>query len=115
MAGIQLSNLDAAKAEIFAQLDAVCRGDFSEDDPRTARAGVISDLCSIPDSQGALESFYLSQAVVGADYSPTDLAELVNEVTAEQVSVIAKSVECDQIFLLKQESDPEDENDDAET
>ena len=113
--GIQLSNLDAAKAEIFAQLDAVCRGDFSEDDLRTARAGVISDLRSIPDSQGALESFYLSQAVVGADYSPTDLAELVNEVTAEQVSAIAKSVECDQIFLLKQESDPEDDNDDAET
>ena len=112
--GIQLSNLDAAKSEIFAQLDAVCRGDFSEDDLCTARAGVISDLRSIPDSQAALESFYLSQAVVGADYSPTALAELVNEVTAEQVSAIAKSVECDQIFLLKQESDPEDENDDAE-
>ena len=113
--GIQLSNLDAAKAEIFAQLDAVCRGDFSEDDLRTAKAGVISDLRSIPDSQGALESFYLSQAVAGADYSPTDLAELVNEVTAEQVTAIAKSVECDQIYLLKQESDPEDENDNAET
>ena len=113
--GIQLSNLDAAKAEIFAQLDAVCRGDFSEDDLRTAKAGVISDLRSIPDSQGALESFYLSQAVVGADYSPTDLAALVNEVTAAQVSEIAKSVECDQIYLLKQESDPEDEHDDAET
>ena len=113
--GIQLSNLDAAKAEIFAQLEAVCRGDFSEDDLRTAKAGVISDLRSIPDSQGALESFYLSQAVAGADYSPTDLAELVNEVTAEQVTAIAKSVECDQIYLLKQESDPEDENDNAET
>ena len=113
--GIQLSKLDAAKAEIFAQLDAVCRGDFSEDDLRTAKAGVISDLRSIPDSQGALESFYLSQAVAGADYSPTDLAELVNEVTAEQVTAIAKSVECDQIYLLKQESDPEDENDNAET
>ena len=113
--GIQLTNLDAAKAEIFAQLDAVCRGDFSEDDLRTAKAGVISDLRSIPDSQGALESFYLSQAVAGADYSPTDLAELVNEVTAEQVIDIAKSVECDQIYLLKQDSSPEEENDNAET
>ena len=112
--GIQLTNLDAAKAEIFAQLDAVCRGDFSEDDLRTAKAGVISDLRSIPDSQGALESFYLSQAVAGADYSPTDLAELVNEVTAEQVIDIAKSVECDQIYLLKQDSSPEEENDNAE-
>jgi predicted Zn-dependent peptidase len=112
--GIQLSNLDAAKSEIFAQLDAVCRGDFSEEDLLTAKAGVISDLHSIPDSQGALESFYLSQAVVGADYSPTDLAALVNEVTAEQVIAIAKSVECDQIYLLKQDSSPEEENDNAE-
>ena len=112
--GIQLSNLDAAKSEIFAQLDAVCRGDFSEEDLLTAKAGVISDLHSIPDSQGALESFYLSQAVVGADYSPTDLAALVNEVTAEQVIAIAKSVECDQIYLLKQDSSPEEEHDNAE-
>jgi hypothetical protein len=52
--------------------------------------------------------------VVGADYSPTDLAALVNEVTAEQVIAIAKSVECDQIYLLKQDSSPEEEHDNAE-
>lgn len=116
--GIQLSNLDAAQKEIFAQLDAVRNGEFSSEDLETAKSGVISDMRSIPDSQGALESFYLSQAIAGADYSPMDMAALVSEITAERVTAIAKSVECDQIYLLKQGSEPEenleDEDDDAE-
>ena len=110
--GIQEANYEAAKNEIFAQLEAVRTGDFSPEDLETAKSGVVSDLRSIPDSQGALEGFYLSQAVAGADYSPTDLAELVTEVTAEQVIAIAKSVDCDQIYLLKPEGGKEE--DDAE-
>ena len=113
--GIQLANYDAAKAEIFAQLDAVRQGNFTAEDLATAKAGVISDLRSVPDSQGALESFYISQAIAGADYSPADLAELVEEVTPERVTAIAKSVECDQIYLLKQgETEPDEEAPDTE-
>ena len=117
--GIHLKNCDAAKNEIFAQLDAVRAGDFTAEELETAKAGVISDLRSTPDSQSALESFYLTQAVTGADFSPADLAELVSEVTAERVTAVAKTVECDQIYLLRQESDtdnnPEEEaEDDAE-
>ena len=117
--GIHLKNCEAAKNEIFAQLDAVRAGDFTAEELETAKAGVISDLRSTPDSQSALESFYLTQAVTGADFSPADLAELVSEVTAERVTAVAKTVECDQIYLLRQESDtddnPEEEaEDDAE-
>ena len=117
--GIHLKNCEAAKSEIFAQLEAVRAGDFTAEDLETAKAGVISDLRSTPDSQSALESFYLTQAVTGADFSPADLAELVSEVTAERVTAVAKTVECDQIYLLRQESDtddnPEEEaEDDAE-
>ena len=118
--GIQPEKYDAAKNEIFSQLDAVIRGDFTEDDLNTAKAGVISDLRSVSDSQGALESFYLSQAIAGTDYGPVELAELVSEVTAEHISAVAGSVECDQIFLLKQNTgsetaeDEENEDDNAE-
>ncbi len=106
--GIQEANCEAAKSEIFAQLDAVRNGDFTDEDLQTAKAGVISDLRSVPDSQTSLESFYLSQSVSGADYGPLELAELVEEVTAEQVKAIASSVECDQIYLLKPQSSEED-------
>ena len=99
--GIQECNYEAAKSEIFRQLEAIRNGDFSEEDLDTAKAGVSSDLRSIPDSQSSMESFFLSQAVSGADYGPQELAELVLEVTPERVASIASSVECDQIFLLK--------------
>ena len=112
--GIHLKNCDAAKNEIFAQLEAVRAGDFTAEDLETAKAGVISDLRSTPDSQSALESFYLTQAVTGADFSPADLAELVSEVTAERVIAVAKTVECDQIYLLRQESDTDDTDDNPE-
>ena len=94
--------------------DAVRAGDFTAEELETAKAGAISDLRSTPDSQSALESFYLTQAVTGADYSPADLAELVSEVTAERVTAVAKTVECDQIYLLRQESDTDDTDDNPE-
>ena len=112
--GIHLKNCEAAKNEIFAQLEAVRAGDFTAEELETAKAGVISDLRSTPDSQSALESFYLTQSVTGADFSPADLAELVSEVTAERVTAVAKTVECDQIYLLRQESDTDDTDDNPE-
>jgi len=99
--GVQEQNIEKAKEEIFAQLDAVKNGDFSEEDLETARAGAASDLRSIPDSQSALEGFYLSQALAGTDYGPRELAELITEVTADRVAAIASSTVCDQIYLLK--------------
>ena len=112
--GIHLKNCEAAKNEIFAQLEAVRAGDFTAEELETAKAGVISDLRATPDSQSALESFYLTQAVTGADFSPADLAELVSEVTAERVTAVAKTVECDQIYLLRQESDTDDTDENPE-
>ena len=105
--GIQEENLDKARDEIFSQLDAMCRGEFTEADLETAKAGVISDLRSVPDSQSALESFYLSQTVAGADCGPLEMAALVQEVTAEQVVAVARSVVCDQIYFLRSIREPE--------
>nr|MBQ1577878.1 insulinase family protein [Oscillospiraceae bacterium] len=99
--GVQAQNIEKAKDEIFSQLEAMKRGEFSEEDLETARAGVASDLRSIPDSQSALEGFFVSQALAGADYGPMELAELVCEVTADRVAAIAASTVCDQIYLLR--------------
>lgn len=104
-AGIQPEKYQAAKDEIFAQLEAIRRGEITGEALETAKAGVISDLRSIPDSQSALESYYLSQTVAGLDCGPLEMAELVGEVTAERVVAIARSVDCDQIYVLKNHRD----------
>ena len=107
--GIEFPNFQKTRDEIFAQLEAVKRGEITDEELSTAKAGVASDLRSLMDSQGDLEGFYLTRALSGEDYSPADFAGLIEEVTKEQVVEIANSVECDLIYFLKGQEDT-DEN-----
>ena len=99
--GIDSDKLDAVKNEIFAQLEDIRNGKISEDEFVSSKAGVSSELRSYMDMPPALESFYLSQTLKGLEYGPMEMAELVQDVTREDVIRIAKSVECDMIYFLK--------------
>ncbi len=108
--GVDFGQKEAAQAEIFAQLDAMRRGEIEEDELQSARAGVASDLRAMLDSQGELEGFYLSQILDGSECSPLELAELAENVNTEDLVAIANSVECDLIYFLRgEEAEPEKE------
>jgi len=114
-AGIDFDKLDAARDEIFSQLDSMKRGEISAEELAAAKAGIASDLRAMTDSQGELEGFLLSQTLDGLDYGPLELAALVEEVTAEEISAIARSTECDQIYFLKKdEEETEEQEQDGE-
>ena len=108
--GIDCDKKEAAQAEIFAQLEAMRRGEISEEELRAARAGAAADLRMAEDSQGELEGFYLSQILRGLDYGPAELAELCEDVTKEDVVAVAQSVDCDLIYFL---TENEEEKSDA--
>ena len=116
--GVAFENLEKARDEIFAQLEAVKKGEISDEEMTWARRAVASDLRAAMDSQGDLEGFWLSQALDGLDYGPRELAELVGEVTKEDVMAVANSLECDLIYFLRGEDEAADpaseEEDDAE-
>ena len=99
--GIEFDKLDAARDEILAQLDSVRRGEITDDELRSAKKSVASDLRAVQDSIGELEGFYLSQALDGLDYGPAELAALAEDVTKEDVQAIAESIECDLIYFPK--------------
>ena len=109
--GIEFDKLDAARDEILAQLDSVRRGEITDDELRSAKKSVASDLRAVQDSIGELEGFYLSQALDGLDYGPAELAALAEDVTKEDVQAIAESIECYLIYFLKG-SGEEDGSDD---
>lgn len=99
--GIEFAKLDDAREEIFRQLESIRQGEITEEELTAARAGVASALRALADSQGELEGFYLSQTLDGLDYGPEELAALAEEVTREDVAAIARSVDCDLIYFLK--------------
>ena len=91
--GVAFENFEAARDEILAQLEAVKKGEITDEELDWAKRSVASDLRALTDSPGDLEGFWLSQATAGLDYGPTELAALVEEVTKERVAAIAKSVD----------------------
>lgn len=99
--GVDFDKADAAKAEILAQLDAVKAGEITDEELDAAKCSVASDLRACLDSQGELEGFYLANTLDGLEFSPDELAELVNEVKREDVIAIANSVVLDAEYFLQ--------------
>lgn len=98
--GIDRDRLEDAKGEIFRQLDAIKCGDVSADELEAAKKSVASDLRAAADSQGVLEGFYLANTVNGLDISPDELAQLIDDVTLDDVVGIANSVILDAVYFL---------------
>ena len=110
-AGVDFADRDAAQAEIFEQLDAMRRGEITDEELTAARSCVAGDLRALVDGQGELEGFYLAQALDGPDCSPLELAELCEDVTREDVVAVAQSVDCDMIYFLTGTGETGDEED----
>lgn len=107
--GVDFDKADAAKAEILAQLDAVKKGEITNAELDAAKRSVASDLRACLDSQGELEGFYLANTLDGLEFSPDELAELVNEVERDDVIAIANSVVLDAEYFLQGGSEDDEQ------
>ena len=110
-AGTEAERVEEAKDEILAQLAAIARGEITEEELAAAKADVRSALRGALDSPGELEGFTLSSVVSGAEFTPEELGELIEDVTAAQLAAIARSCECDMIYTLSGDGSDEEEED----
>ena len=110
VSGIEPNNRDVALAEIFRQLDAVREGEITDDEFSAAKLALMSQLRGVTDGAGELESFWLSQNVLGLDYGPDEMAALVEDVTKEQVAAVARSVVCDMVYFMTGEEDGDEQD-----
>ena len=104
-AGIDFDRFEDAKNEILHQLDEIRNGNITEEELAYARKGICSDLASMQDSQGAMESYTISNILDGWNVTPEEYSELVNHVTKEDVMAVADSVVCDLIYFLRGSED----------
>ncbi len=98
--GVEFGNLEQAKEEILAQLEAIRRGEFSPEELDASKRHVINSLSAANDSQGQLESFLFSQVITGPDIGPSELALLVEDVSAGQVAEAAQAAKLDTVYIL---------------
>lgn len=109
--GVDFDKFDAAKDEITAQLEAIRRGEVTDDELLAAKKSVASDLRAILDSQYNLEGFYLANTIDGLDFDPEELAAAVECVELQAVVDIAESVVGDAVYYLR--GNGEEDSDEA--
>ncbi len=100
-AGIDFSKEMVVREEVLRQLQAICNGDITPAELVSAKQALCSSLRSTHDSPGAIESYYATAALSGLPMTPAQYLEKVEEVTAQQVSQVAKSLKLDTVFFLK--------------
>ncbi len=100
-AGIDEDKAELTKAEILAQLDACRRGDFTAEELRAAKEGILSGLRGVHDAPGAIESYYCTAAIGGTGLTPQAYMEKVEAVTAQQVKEAAGTLTLHTTYLLK--------------
>lgn len=101
---VNFENFGRAREEILAQLEAVKRGEITDEELETAKRSVSSALRAVEDDPGMLEGYWLPMNVSGAELSPSELAASCELVTREEAAAIAKSCEFDaELYLCGKE------------
>ncbi len=103
--GIDPAKSDEVQAEVFAQWDAVVRGDFSEEELDASRQSLCNSLRSLGDVPAHLEDYQLGQAMAGLNDTPADLARLVESASRDDVLSAAALGSWDSVFFLRGEAD----------
>ena len=99
--GIEFDKYQQARDEIFAQLEAVKRGELEQWELEGSRRTLMGAYRSMLDEQGSLEEFWLGQTVAGLEFGPDEVAERVAAVTTEEVAAAANALELDTVYFLK--------------
>ncbi len=98
--GIEVKNREIAEKAIFEQLEMIKRGEFSEEEQRSALLSLINGYRELSDSARELETWYLGRLLEGIDNDPDAVVEMLKAVTREQILAAANSVTADTVYFL---------------
>lgn len=98
--GVEFDNMDRAQREILDQLEAIQKGDFTDEELESARQAVVNVYKSAIDSRARLESHYQTVAVSGVEVSLQELAQEAERVTRERVIAVAQKVKLDTVYRM---------------
>ncbi len=100
-AGINACDKEKAYEAILKQLEDMKKGDFSDEELTTAVRNIKSSFRSVTDSTRSINNFYFSRYIDGTNVSPLEAAEMLENVTREDVIRCANKITADTVHFLK--------------
>lgn len=98
--GVERENAHRAEQEILKQLEDMKNGAFTAEELKDAKTALKNAFYGVPDSISRLENWYFGCIYDGEQTSPSDMADRIEAVTAEQVVQAARSLSLDTVYLL---------------
>ena len=100
-AGIDCQKATQVKEESLRQLQGICNGDFTPEELHAAKQAICTSLQTTHDSTGSIESYYSTTALSGLGMDPETYIRAVEQVSADEVAALAKTVRLHTVYFLK--------------
>lgn len=99
--GVMPEKIEAAKAEILAQLEAVQQGRFTQAELAAAKKAYVNSLRSMADSMGQTEDYAITQTLLGKDADVESVLARIEKLEATDIQAVAKMVQPVTVYVLK--------------
>ena len=99
--GIQIDNYDKAMGLIKEQLVNLKEGKFSEEDLKNAKTCLVSGIRNIKEEQDSEIVYYIGQELAKTNREIDEYIEMINKVSREDVLALAKEVQINTIYFLR--------------
>lgn len=103
--GVEEKNANLAQDEINRQLDAICRGSFSDEEFESAKRSTVNQYQTIGDLQSTLANWYIGQSLDSEFSTPEKAASDILSVTPERVIQAARNTKLGAVYMLAGEED----------
>ena len=99
--GIEIDNYEKTVELAKKQLEDMKKGDFTEEEIENAKKGIIASIKGIEDEQDTILTYYFGQELTKNKVTLEEYKEIIEKVTKDKILEIAKNIEVDTIYFLK--------------
>ena len=99
-AGIDNQNYSFARNEILSQLDAVKRGDFTDEEMAFAVRSIENSYRGIYDNPRAVEAWFMTRVLEGSIETPEERLLRLKALTRDDVVRVSNSLSLDTVYFL---------------
>lgn len=98
--GVQKENIEKTKNAVLKEIEEMKNGNITDEEILNAKRSITNSYLTLSDNPDGTQVWYLSQVLKNKQVSPKEQAEIINNITKEQIVEAMQFVTLDTIFVL---------------
>ncbi len=98
--GVETDNIEKTESAVMEQITALVHGNVTDEELLSAKKALKNLYISTMDSLSAMHAWYMGSVLSSLVASPLEEAEIVDDITKEEVVELANKIKLDTVFSL---------------